>query len=224
MSIAKYIDHTLLKVDAGQPAIERLCREAIELGTFSVCVNPYWVPFANQALENSSVKVCTVVGFPLGATFDSTVLVETEQAISRGAREIDMVMNIGAFKSGDYDKVLSRMKLVTDMAHNLGDITVKVIVESATLTDDEKRMAASLVVKSGADYLKTSTGFVSNPDLLGDVRLFVDALPQGFPIKAAGGIRDYQVAKALLDLGVARIGASSTAKIVEEEAATVQVR
>ncbi len=224
LSIAKWIDHTLLKVDASQADIERICEEAIQFGTYSVCVNPHWVSVANRALAGSSIKVCTVVGFPLGATYDSAVLVETELAMSHGAREIDMVMNVGAFKSGDYDKVLHGIKMVTDMAHNWGDVTVKVIVESAVLTDEEKRTVASLVAQSGADYLKTSTGFLPNPDLLHDVKLFIEALPQGFPIKASGGIRDYQMAKALLDLGVARIGASSTAKIVEEEAVAVQGR
>lgn len=220
MSIAKWIDHTLLKVDATQEAIENLCREAVHYGTYAVCVNPRWVSVAREARRGSDVKVCTVVGFPLGATFESIILTETELAMAYGAEEIDMVMNVGALKSGDHRRVLSGLRRVTELAHaSDGDVMVKVIVESAVLTREEKLLAASLVVESGADFLKTSTGFVVTPDLLGDVELFRNALPDGFPIKAAGGIRDYHTAKRLLDMGVVRIGTSSTQALVEGERA-----
>jgi deoxyribose-phosphate aldolase len=216
LSIAGYIDHTLLKVDANQADIERLCQEAVQYQTYSVCINPGWIATARSALTGSAVKICTVVGFPLGATFESAVLKETELAISSGAQEIDMVMNVGAVKSGDYRHALHGMRMVSDMVHGANGVTVKVIVESAVLTDEEKRTVAALVVESGADYLKTSTGFVPNPNLLRDVQLFIQTLPKGFPVKASGGIRDYLTAKTLLDMGVSRIGTSSTAKIIAE--------
>ena len=217
MSIAQYIDHTLLKVDATQTEIEQLCEEALALRTYSVCINPMWVSVAQSALAGSPIKVCTVVGFPLGATYTTAILAETDMAIRHGATEIDMVMNVGALKSGYDEQALDGMRLVSKMAHEAGDIIVKVIVESAVLIDSEKRTAARPVVESGADFLKTSTGYVANPGLTGDVGLFVSVLPALFPIKAAGGIRNYETAKTLLDMGVARIGASSTVKIVEEE-------
>ncbi len=218
MSISKYIDHTLLKVDATREDIQRICQEAKCFETYSVCVNPVWVPTAHQMLEATGVKVCSVVGFPLGASFDSTILSETELAIANGADEIDMVMNVGEFKSGNYQRVTSGIQSVAKLAHGINtDIIVKVIVESAVLTEQEKKTVASIVAGTGADFLKTSTGFVPNDHLLDDVKLFLQVLPSGFKVKAAGGIRSYKLAKELIDLGVSRIGASSTKRIIEEE-------
>lgn len=222
MSIAQYIDHTLLKVNAAKSDIEKICQEAIEYKVYSVCVNPFWVKTAYQNLKKTGIKTCSVVGFPLGSTNTSVTLAETELAIAHGAREIDMVMNVGAFKSGDYSRVFEGIVAVTKLAHMINpDVLVKVIVESAVLTDEEKKTVASLVVNAGADFLKTSTGFVKNDHLLEDVKLFLDVLPKGFKVKAAGGIHTYEMAKQLIDLGVARIGASSTKQLLAEEAAAL---
>lgn len=219
MSIASIIDHTLLKVNASEQDIKNLCQEAAEFGTYSVCVNPSWVKTAYESLKNSSVKVCTVVGFPLGASYDSTILGETELAIANGAKEIDMVMNVGAFKSGKYKEVEKSIQNIANFAHSLGDdIIVKVIVESAVLTDEEKdRIARIILNETSADFLKTSTGFVPNDHLVQDVFLFANILKGQKKIKAAGGIRTYEMAKQLVEAGATRIGASSTKKIVAEE-------
>lgn len=221
MSIASIIDHTLLKVNASEQDIKNLCREAVEFGTYSVCVNPSWVKTAYESLKNSQVKVCTVVGFPLGASYDSTVLGETELAIVNGAKEIDMVMNVGAFKSGQYKEVEQSIQNLTNFAHSFGDdIIVKVIVESAVLTDEEKdRIARIILNETSADFLKTSTGFVPNDHLVQDVLLFANILKGKKKIKAAGGIRTYEMARQLVEAGATRIGASSTKKIVAEECA-----
>jgi len=216
LPIAQWIDHTLLKVDASQSQIENLCNESIQYQTYSVCVNPQWIPVAYKMLQGTPIKKCTVIGFPLGSTFLSTLLIETEMAIMSGADEIDMVINVGALKSGDSKRVLNEMKIVTELAHTR-NVLVKIIVESVVLTLDEKIHAAHLVVESGADFLKTSTGFVSNPNLVDDVKLFLRILPEGFKIKASGGIHDYSTAIRLLNMGVQRIGTSSTVKIIEEE-------
>lgn len=219
MSIASIIDHTLLKVDATEKDIKRLCEEAVTFNTFSVCVNPTWVKTAFEALKDSSVKVCTVVGFPLGASFNSTVLTETELAIVNGAKEVDMVMNVGAFKSGKYKEVEQSIQNVANFAHSFDpDIVVKVIVESAVLTDEEKERIAKIILnETNADFLKTSTGFVPNDHLVQDVAFFSKILNSEVAIKAAGGIRTYEMAKQLVEAGATRIGASATMKIVEEE-------
>jgi deoxyribose-phosphate aldolase len=218
MSIAKWIDHTLLKVDAGEEDIRRLCQEAVDLGTYSVCINPHWVTTASKHLQGTDIKVCTVVGFPLGSTYPSVKLHEAETALAHGAQEIDMVMNVGLFKSGDYRRVCTEIQSLCALVHGMDSgYVVKVIVESVVLSDDEKENVSKMVADSGADFLKTSTGFVANDHLLDDVRLFIAALPKGFKVKAAGGIRAYKTAQQLLDLGVSRIGASSTGKIVQEE-------
>lgn len=219
LSIGAIIDHTLLKVDATEQDIQRLCKEAVEFGTFSVCVNPYWVKTAYESLKNTSVKVCTVVGFPLGSSYDSVVLGETELAIVNGAKEIDMVMNVGAFKSGKYKEVEHSIQNITNFAHSFDpSIIVKVIVESAVLTDQEKdRIARIILNETNADFLKTSTGFVANDHLVDDVTLFANILKDEVKIKAAGGIRSYELAKQLVEAGANRIGASSTKKIIVEE-------
>lgn len=219
MSIASIIDHTLLKVDATEQDIKRLCEEAVNFGTYSVCVNPAWVKTAYDSLKDSSVKVCTVVGFPLGASFTSTALGETELAIVNGAREIDMVMNVGAFKSGKYKEVEKSIQNLSNFAHSFSqDIIVKVIVESAVLTDEEKEIIAKIILnETSADFLKTSTGFVPNDHLVHDVLLFANILKGEVDIKAAGGIRSYEMARQLAEAGATRLGASATKKIVEEE-------
>ncbi|GEO27541.1 deoxyribose-phosphate aldolase [Alicyclobacillus acidoterrestris] len=217
--ISKLIDHTLLKVDTSQADIIQLCEEALQYGTYSVCVNPMWVSLAKMRLLDSQVKVCTVIGFPLSATYESVALVEAELALMSGASELDVVLNVGALKSGDYYRVSTQLKTIVNAIRNvqMQDTVIKVIVESAVLNEREKKLAAEIVVASGADYLKTSTGFIPNPHLEDDVRFFKSVLPPDFKIKASGGIRDYQTARKLVDLGVERIGTSSTKQIIEQE-------
>lgn len=227
MSIAKWIDHTLLKVDSRYEDITHLCQEAIDLGAYAVCVNPYWVATVHEYLDGTGINTCSVVGFPLGATYPAVKLQEAELTLAHGAEEIDMVMNVGLFKSGDYQRVLAEVRDLSTLVHGIdSSYLVKVIVESAVLSVDEKKRVGALVADSGADFLKTATGFVGNDRLVEDVKFFLDVLPQGFKVKAAGGIREYKVARQLIDLGVSRIGASATRKIVEEERAagsTVQI-
>jgi deoxyribose-phosphate aldolase len=178
------------------------------------------VATVHEYLKGTGIKTCSVVGFPLGSTYPSVKLQEAEIALAHGAEEIDMVMNVGLFKSGDYQRVFSEVRDLSTLVHGIdSSYLVKVIVESAVLSVDEKKRVGALVADSGADFLKTSTGFVGNDHLVEDVKFFLNVLPKGFKVKAAGGIREYKVAKQLIDLGVSRIGASSTRKIVEEERA-----
>ncbi|MBE3556367.1 MAG: deoxyribose-phosphate aldolase [Firmicutes bacterium] len=211
--LADRVESTLLKVDARQADIEALCREAQSLGCLGVCINPYWVAAAKATLGEAPVKVVTVIGFPLGATQTGVKLVEMGWTMQAGADELDVVMNVGALKSGQRETVLDELLTLVNTAHSQQRV-VKVIVESAVLTEAEKEEAAHLVAESGADYLKTSTGYVPNDHLLEDVRLFRRVLPDSVGIKAAGGIRDRQMAEALVEAGAARLGTSSAGKIL----------
>lgn len=215
-SVARFIDHTLLKPDATQEQIETLCQEAAQYQFASVCVNPTYVQQAAEALKDTTVKVCTVVGFPLGAATAVTKAFETQQAAQDGATEIDMVINIGALKSQDYQTVIDDIKAVVEVAH-IHQATVKVIIEAALLTDDEKTTACILAKAAGADYVKTSTGFSSGGATVSDVKLMRRAVGPNLGVKAAGGIRTYDDAKAMIDSGATRLGASAGVAIMAQE-------
>ena len=206
MDIAKYIDYTLLKATATPADIEKLCKEALEYGFYSVCVNSGYVPLAAEQLKGSKVNVCTVVGFPLGAMSTQAKLYETSVALSQGAQEIDMVLNVGLFLSGNVAKVLDEIAL---LKQETGDRVLKVIIETCYLNDDQKRLASQVCVDAGADFVKTSTGFGAGGATLADVQLIREVVGDHAKIKASGGIRDKQTALQYISLGVDRIGASA---------------
>jgi len=206
MDIAKYIDYTLLKATATPADIEKLCKEALEYGFYSVCVNSGYVPLAAEQLKGSKVKVCTVVGFPLGAMSTQAKLYETSVALSQGAQEIDMVLNVGLFLSGNVAKVLDEIAL---LKQETGDRVLKVIIETCYLNDEQKRLASQVCVDAGADFVKTSTGFGTGGATLADVQLIKEVVGDRAKIKASGGIRDKQTALQYISLGVDRIGASA---------------
>lgn len=206
MDIAKYIDYTLLKATATPADIEKLCKEALEYGFYSVCVNSGYVPLAAEQLKGSKVKVCTVVGFPLGAMSTQAKLYEASVALSQGAQEIDMVLNVGLFLSGNVAKVLDEIAL---LKQETGDRVLKVIIETCYLNDDQKRLASQVCVDAGADFVKTSTGFGTGGATLADVQLIKEVVGDRAKIKASGGIRDKQTALQYISLGVNRIGASA---------------
>jgi deoxyribose-phosphate aldolase len=214
-ALARRIDHTLLKPDATQEQIEKLCREAREHGFATVCVNPYWVRVCAQLLEGSETAVCTVAGFPLGATPPEVKAYEAARAVADGATEVDMVMNVGALKSRDHRIVARDVAGVVEASHG-GGARVKVIIEAALLSDDEKVKACVLARAAGADYVKTSTGFGPGGATAADVALMRRVVGPGMGVKAAGGVRDLESAKAMLEAGADRIGASVGVKIVEE--------
>ena len=209
---AQLIDHTLLKPIATRADIERLCAEARRYGFCSVCVNPFWVKFAKEQLQGSPVKVCTVVGFPLGANTTAVKAFETKQAVADGADEIDMVLNIGALKSGDFATVLTDIQAVRDAC--TGKI-LKVILETSQLSDEEKVSACELAAKAGADFVKTSTGFVGGGATVQDVALLKKSVPPHMQVKASGGIRTRADFDAMVTAGATRIGTSSGSRIVE---------
>jgi deoxyribose-phosphate aldolase len=213
--IARWIDHTLLKPEATPAEIEQLCHEAREYHFAAVCVNPPYVKQCAQLLRDTDVAVCTVVGFPLGAHTTATKVFETQQALADGAREIDMVINLGALKAKQYDVVRDDIRAVCDAAHARGAI-VKVIIEAALLTDDEKVRACELARDAGADFVKTSTGFGPGGATVHDVALMARTVGRQLGVKAAGGIRTYEQAQAMIAAGATRIGASAGVKIVEE--------
>jgi len=206
MDIAKYIDYTLLKATATPADIEKLCKEALEYGFYSVCVNSGYVPLAAEQLKGSKVNVCTVVGFPLGAMSTQAKLYETSVALSQGAQEIDMVLNVGLFLSGNVAKVLDEIAL---LKQETGDRVLKVIIETCYLNDEQKRLASQVCVDAGADFVKTSTGFGTGGATLADVQLIREVVGDRAKIKASGGIRDKQTALQYISLGVDRIGASA---------------
>ena len=214
-NIAKIIDHTLLKPEATRDQIAQLCREAREYGFAAVCVNPCYVGLAAELLRGSSVKVCSVVGFPLGATLPEVKAYEARRAIEEGAAEIDMVINIGALKSGDLELVKRDIASVVDVCHAKGALC-KVIIEAALLTDEEKVLACQLARAAGADYVKTSTGFGPGGATVQDVALMRRTVGPEMGVKAAGGIRSYEAAKSMVEAGATRIGASAGVKIVQE--------
>jgi deoxyribose-phosphate aldolase len=216
-AIAGLIDHTLLRADATRDDIVKVCREARKYNFASVCINPYWVPLAVTELAGSPVKVCTVVGFPLGATSTEAKVAETEAALRVGAEEIDMVQNVGALRSGDYDAVKSDIAAVVNAAHRAGAI-VKVILETALLDDNQKVMASTLAKLARADFVKTSTGFGPSGATAHDVELMRLAVGPEMGVKASGGIRTLDDLKKMAAAGATRIGAGASVKIVEATA------
>jgi deoxyribose-phosphate aldolase len=212
--IARLIDHTLLKPDATRDQILKLCAEAIQYHFASVCVNPYWVPLCAAELAGSGVRVCTVAGFPLGATSTAAKVAETEEAIRAGASEIDMVINIGALRSGDEAAVGADIRAVVEAAHR-GGATVKTILETALLDDAQKTAACRLAREAGADYVKTSTGFGPGGATVHDVALMRRAVGPKMGVKAAGGVRTLDDLRAMVEAGATRIGASAGVTIVE---------
>ncbi len=211
--VLRRIDHTQLKPMASKSDIVKLCDEAKRYGFYAVCVNPYYVPLASKLLSGTDIKISSVVGFPLGATFTEIKAAEAERSIRLGASEIDMVMNISAFKSGDLEYV---KRDIREVRERIGDAILKVIIECCYLTDDEKILAAKICEEEGADYVKTSTGFGPGGARLEDVRLLRKTLSPKVKIKAAGGIRTFEQAVKFIEAGADRIGTSSGVKIAEE--------
>jgi deoxyribose-phosphate aldolase len=211
---ARLIDHTLLKPDAIRDDILKVCREAKEYCFASVCVNPYWIELVAGELAGTPVKVCSVIGFPLGATLTSVKVAETVAALQFGAREIDMVMNIGALRGGDYHAVRADIQGVVEKGHNVGAI-VKVILETALLTGVEKAVACVLAKEAGADFVKTSTGFGPSGATVEDVALMRSIVGPTVGVKASGGIRTIDDFRKMIAAGANRVGASASVKIVQ---------
>ncbi len=212
MELAKYIDHTLLKADATVDDIIRLCQEAETYGFACVCINPCYVDLAAHLLAESEVNVCTVIGFPLGANLTEVKVLETKEAVLRKAKEVDLVMNIGAAKSSRWEAVVDEIKQVVAAADGA---VVKVIIETALLTTEEKKQACQAVIDGGAQFVKTSTGFASGGATEEDVRLLKELVGDRVKIKAAGGIRTREQAAAMIAAGAARIGTSAGPSLVE---------
>jgi deoxyribose-phosphate aldolase len=216
IDLAKYIDHTALKPETTADAIDRLCQEAAQYGFASVCVNPTWVKRCAANLRGTEVKVCTVIGFPLGANTAEIKAMEARRAIRDGAREVDMVINVGALKSGHHDTVLTDIEKVVDSAHESG-VIVKVILETSLLTDEEKVIAASLAKQARADFVKTSTGFSTGGATVYDVALLRETVGPKMGVKASGGVRTKSDVEDMIAAGATRIGASAGVQIVSEE-------
>ena len=213
MDLAKHIDHTLLRTDAQRADVAKLVEEAKAYHFASVCVSPIWVSFVSEALRDTGVKTCTVIGFPQGATPSAVKAFETKQAIADGADEVDMVIAVGKLKDGDDAYVKSDIEAVVRAAR--GKALTKVIIETCLLTDEEKRRACLLAKEAGADFVKTSTGFAAGGATAADVRLMRESVGESMGVKAAGGIRSRADAEAMLAAGATRLGTSSGVKIVE---------
>ncbi|VDN46843.1 deoxyribose-phosphate aldolase [Petrocella atlantisensis] len=214
MNLAKYIDHTILKPDASRDEVEKICNEAKEYGFASVCVNVAHTKFVSEALKDSDVKTCTVVGFPLGAVLPEVKAYETKKAVENGSDEIDMVINIGALKDQDYELVERDIKAVVTAAEGA---LVKVIFETCLLSSDEIVKACELSMAAGADFVKTSTGFSTGGATVEDVTLMKQTIGNAGKVKASGGIRDYEQAMKMIEAGAERIGASAGIAIVKHE-------
>ncbi|MDR3703441.1 MAG: deoxyribose-phosphate aldolase [Candidatus Sulfopaludibacter sp.] len=217
-AIAALIDHTILKPDATRADVIKVCREARQYCFASVCVNPYWVPLVAAELSGSGVKVCTVIGFPLGATSTEAKVAEAAAALRAGAQEIDMVINVGALRSGDHEAVKLDIREVVKVSHAARAI-VKVILETALLDDNQKAAACTLCKLAGADFVKTSTGFSTSGATAHDVALMRSVVGPDIGVKASGGIRTLQDLQTMTAAGATRIGASASVKIVEATAA-----
>ncbi len=213
--LASMIDHTLLKPEATPEEVEQICKEAIEFEFASVCINPAFVKVAKEKLHGSNVKVCSVIGFPLGATTTKSKVCEAEEAIINGAQEVDMVISIGMLKSRDHEYVENDIRAVVNVAHSNGAI-VKVIIETCLLTDEEKEKACLLAKNGGADFVKTSTGFNRGGATTADVALMRKTVGNKMGVKASGGVRSYDDAISMIESGATRIGTSSGVKIVLE--------
>lgn len=220
-AIANWIDHTLLKPEATSAQVEHLCQEALEHQFAAVCIHPAYVSLAARRLAGSLVKVCTVVGFPLGATMAASKIMETYACLDAGAQEIDMVLNVGAIKSEAYGLALNDIQGVVQAAHHQQAI-VKVILENALLTRGEKILACLLCKTAGADFVKTSTGFAASGATLEDVELMRRVVGPGMGVKAAGGVRTYAEALSMIQAGASRIGSSSGVKILQVAETSLQ--
>ena len=213
MELAKYIDHTLLKTDAQRADVTKLIEEAKAYHFASVCVSPIWVSYVSEALRDTGIKTCTVIGFPQGATPSAVKAFETKQAVADGADEVDMVIAVGKLKDGDDAYVKADIEAVVRAAR--GKALTKVIIETCLLTDEEKRRACLLAKEAGADFVKTSTGFAAGGATAADVKLMRESVGEAMGVKAAGGIRSRADAEAMLVAGATRLGTSSGVKIVE---------
>ncbi|WPJ91485.1 deoxyribose-phosphate aldolase [Facklamia hominis] len=214
MSMNQYIDHTLLKAQATRSEIERLCQEAKKYQFMSVCVNPYWVAYANELLHDAPVKVCTVIGFPLGANTSSVKAFEAKEAVKSGADEVDMVINVGLVKDGLWDQVQADIEAVVDAAK---PALVKVIIETCLLEHDEIVNSCQAAQQAGADFVKTSTGFSTGGATVDDVALMRQTVGPDMGVKASGGIHTFEEAQALIEAGASRLGASKGVAIVQAE-------
>ncbi|MFJ7646349.1 deoxyribose-phosphate aldolase [Lysinibacillus sp. NPDC097279] len=210
---ANMIDHTLLKAEATKEQIEKLCAEAKEFGFASVCVNPTWVKYCSELLQNSDVLVCTVIGFPLGANTPAVKAFEAKDAIANGAQEVDMVINIGALKDQNFEQVQADIAAVVEAAK--GSAIVKVIIETCLLTEEEKVKACELSVAAGADYVKTSTGFSTGGATAVDIALMRKTVGPELGVKASGGVRSLEDMQKMVEAGATRIGASSGVAIMK---------
>lgn len=218
MNLAKYIDHTVLKPEATEEAVIKLCSEAKEYGFASVCVNPYYTSLAAKELKDSEVKVCVVIGFPLGANTKEVKAFETNQCIEMGAQEVDMVINIGALKDKKYDVVKADIEAVVNAANKRA--LVKVIIEASLLTDEEKVEVCAIAKNAGADFVKTSTGFSTGGATAADVALMRKTVGEDIGVKASGGIRDYKAAMEMVNAGANRLGLSAGIAVVKGEEAS----
>lgn len=212
MNLAKYIDHTILKPDVQKADVLKVCSEAKEYGFFSVCVNPYYVPLVSESLKGTDVKVTSVIGFPLGASTTEIKALETKKSIADGADEIDMVINVSALKDQDYDYVLNDIKSVVEALE--GKAILKVILETCLLTQEEKIKGCELSKAAGAHFVKTSTGFSTGGATVEDIALMRKTVGPDLGVKASGGVRDAEGAKAVIEAGATRIGASASIAIV----------
>lgn len=213
MTLNEYIDHTILKPEATQSDIDKILQEAMENSFYSVMVNPYWVGYVSEKLKNSEVKTACVIGFPLGANTTNTKVYEAQDAITNGAEELDMVINIGEFKAGNDDIVKNDIESIINIGHR-ADKLVKVIIETALLTDDEIVRASKLVASTGADFVKTSTGFSKRGASVNDVTLMKKSVSGNTKVKASGGIHTKAEAEAMITAGAERLGVSSSMAII----------
>ncbi len=217
MELNKYIDHTNLKQDMSEQDLIKLVNEAKEYDFFSICINPCWVKQASELLVGSNTKVCSVIGFPLGANTTNIKVLEAKEAIENGASEIDMVINVSKLKDKDYEYVYNEIKKIKEV---IGDNVLKVIIEACLLTDEEKIIACQIIMKAGADFVKTSTGMSTGGATVEDVKLFKEVVGDTTLIKAAGGVRTYEDAISMIEAGANRIGTSGGVKIVNGETHT----
>lgn len=217
MELNKYIDHTNLKQDMSEQDLIKLVDEAKEYDFFSICINPCWVKQASELLAGSNTKVCSVIGFPLGANTTNIKVLEAKEAIENGASEIDMVINISKLKDKDYEYVYNEIKKIKEA---IGNNVLKVIIEACLLTNDEKTIACQIIMKAGANFVKTSTGMSTGGATIEDVKLFKEVVGETTLIKAAGGVRTYEDAISMIEAGANRIGTSGGVKIVNGETHT----
>ncbi|HCY06007.1 MAG: deoxyribose-phosphate aldolase [Erysipelotrichaceae bacterium] len=217
MKLNKYIDHTLLKQDATKGMFDKLCEEAKEYDFKTVCVNPSWIEYCKEKLRGSDVKVCTVIGFPLGAMTSEAKAFEARQAVELGADEVDMVLNIGRLKNNEIEYVINDIKKVKEA---IGDKVLKVIIETCLLTDEEKLKACDAIIKANADFVKTSTGFSTSGANLEDVKLLKKGAKGILKVKAAGGVRSQEDMITFIENGADRIGTSSGVKLMSNQKPT----